>query len=180
MAVLIRCRVKVAIQSEVAATSHHLGFCCTAGHRHTLFSLPLSTLFFQGCHGLMHGCPATRLARLPPLSSHHTAARSPPHPPTFENCLRCLDALGIDCLLVHIFVALSAPWAGEALQRGDHDSALIPAPQDCRKNPMMFKCYLLTFMTGGKKLLEIQFAYSDTLLVCFPLWTVRQEQLKFN
>lgn len=45
-AVPMRCKVKVVIQSEVAATSHHLGFCCTAGHQYTLFSLPQSTLFF--------------------------------------------------------------------------------------------------------------------------------------
>ena len=74
---------------------------------------------------------------------------------------------------MHIFVAWSDPREGEALQCGDHDSALIPALQDCQKKPMMFKCYLLPFITGGKKFLEIQFAYSDTLLVCFSLWTVR-------
>lgn len=145
----MRFRVKVVIQSEVAATSHHLGFCCTAGHQHTL--LPASAYaVLSGMPWLMHVSPASRLARLPLLSAHHTTARSPPHPPTFGNCLYCLDALGTDCLVVHIFVARSDPREGEALQCGDHDSALIPALQDCQKNPMMFKCFLLPFITGGK------------------------------
>lgn len=103
-------------------------------------SLPLSTLFFQEYRGLMRFSPATRQTRLTLLPSYHTAGRSLHLPLTFSNCWHRPDALGIDCLVVIIFVALSDPQ-----ERGKLCSMAIITLQDGQKNAIRFVLFPLFY-----------------------------------